>query len=455
MPDRRPYLYLIAILVIYVSGYVVFPAEVLTSSDESVYVEQAVVFASGSLASVSFYPPGTSLLQSPFVAMAGWRAATWLSLLAVGATVLLMARWLRDAGYHPGFALLFLAYAPTLVMARVGTSEMPSAAMVTLGLWLFWTGHDARWKWGLAGWLAGFSILLRETNFLLFLPFILAAAARRRPGWVVLASGAAAGLGTATVVYWFTAATLPGLRETAGFSVSAVGRNAGIYAVCMLVLVPGGLAAIAGYKGRERHALVAAVAAYLGVYLLYDYSGQDSAPVARLAAVGRYLIPLIPLVTIAWADWMSRRVVDAPFRSAAMAAFVLTAGAAFSVHPTLRMWTAPDADIVTRIAATVGSGVVIADDRQRRYVAPMFGQFNRYWIIDTPVGHLPARTSRHAAAYIVNVDRSDTALMQNLSVDARTYVEAASRTCEIVPVIDQAYGHARRLQIWRLSRCGY
>src|SRR6188474_484725 len=179
MPDRRPYLYLVAILAIYVSGYALFPAGVFTSSDESAYVEQAVVFANGSLASVSPYPPGTSLLQSPLVAIAGWRAAAWLSLLAVGATVLLMARWLRDAGYHPGFALLFFAYAPTLVMARIGTSDVPSAAMVTLGLWLFWTGQDARWKWGLAGWLAGFSILLRETNVLLFLPFVLAAAARR------------------------------------------------------------------------------------------------------------------------------------------------------------------------------------------------------------------------------------------------------------------------------------
>jgi hypothetical protein len=271
----------------------------------------------------------------------------------------------------------------------------------------------------------------------------------------VLASAAAAGLATAVLGYWSTAATLPGLRATAGFSMGAVGRNIGIYTVCMLVLVPGGLAAIAGYKGRQRHSLVAAVAGYLAVYLLYDYSGQDSAPIARLAAVGRYLIPLIPLVTIAWADGMSRLVGDAPFRRAALAAFVLTAGAAFSVHPTLRMWTARDADIVTRIAATAGSGVVIADDRQRRYVAPMFGQFNRYWIADTPVGHLPALTSRHPAAYVVNVDRSDTALMQNLSVDARAYVEAASRTCAIEPVIDQVYGEARRLQIWRLSQCGY
>ncbi len=456
MPDRRPYLYLTAILTIYIGGYVWFPAEAFTSSDESAYVEQAAVFAGRTVASVSPYPypPGTSLLQAPLVAVAGWRAAAWLSLVAAAATVLLLARWLRDAGYHPGFALLFLAYAPTLVMARVATSEVPSAAVVTLGLWLFWTGERTRWKWGMAGWLAGLSLVLRETNLLLFLPFVAAAAARRRPGWMVLVSAAAAGVATAIVVHSFTAGTLPGLRATAGFAVSAVSRNIGIYAVCILVLVPGGLAAIAAYQGHERRALATAVAGYLAVYLLYDYSGQDSAPLARIAAVGRYLIPVIPLVTIAWADCLSRITFEGPLRRATLAAFVMIAVSAFSVHPALRAWGARDAEIATDIAVTVRSGAIIADDRQRKYVAPMFGTVNRYWMIDTPVSDLPSVMSRHASAYVISVDRSDTALMRDRAIDARNYVETASRRCVIEPVVDQMYGDARRLRIWRLSACG-
>src|SRR5688500_4529196 len=102
------------------------------SSDESAYVEQEVVFARGSLANVSPYPPGTSILQAALVAAVGWRAATGVSLIAAAATVLLMARWLRDAGYPSTFALLFIAYAPTLVMARIGSSDVPSAAVVAL-----------------------------------------------------------------------------------------------------------------------------------------------------------------------------------------------------------------------------------------------------------------------------------------------------------------------------------
>ena len=455
MPGRRSRQYLIAILLIYAVGYLLFPPAVFVSSDESLYVEQAAVFANRSLAVVSPYPPGTSLLQSPLVAIAGWRAAAWVSLLAAAVTVLLLARWLRDAGYHPAFALLFLAYAPTLVMARLGTSEVPSAAVVTLGLWLYWTGDRAPWRWAVAGWLAGLSVVLRETNIVLFLPFVVAAIARRRPGWIALTSATAAGFGTAALVYRFTAATLPGLRETAGWSLGAVARTTGMYAVCMLVLVPGGLAAVVAYKGRDRLALATAAAGYLALYLFYDYSGQDSAPIARIAAMGRDLIPLIPLVTIAWADCLSRLASEVPSTRVALAAFVAIAGAAFAVHPALRAWSAPDAEIAAQIAATVRGGALIADDRQRKYVAPMFGSFTRYWMIDTTVSELPSVTARHAEAYVVNVNRSETTLMEDRSMPARHYVEAASRSCRLEPVIDRTYGNTRRLQIWRVSACGH
>ena len=52
-----------------------FRPAVFVSSDESAYVEQAVVFANGSLDSVSLYPRGTAILQTPLVALAGWRAS--------------------------------------------------------------------------------------------------------------------------------------------------------------------------------------------------------------------------------------------------------------------------------------------------------------------------------------------------------------------------------------------
>jgi hypothetical protein len=454
MPDRHPWAYLIAVLLIYGGGYCLFPPAVFISADESAYVEQAVVFADRSLAVVSPSPPGTSLLQAAFVALAGWRGAIWVSLLSAALTVLLMARWLRDAGYHSGFALLFLAYAPTLVMARIGSSELPSTAMVALGLWLYWTGEGQRWKWAVAGAVGGLSVLLRETNVVLFLPFVVAAIVRRRPGATVLTGFLGAGLLAAALVYELTAATFPGLRDTAGWSLDGIQARAVLYAVCTSILVPGGLAAIVAYQGRERHPLIAAVGIYLAIYLFYDYSASDSDRLARFATIGRYLVPLIPLMTLAWADSVSRIGSAVPIGRVTLAAFMITASAAFAVHPVLRARSLRDQEIVRQIATTASRGAVIADDSQRKYVAPVFGEFHRYWIRDTAVRDLPLVIARHPSAYIVHVGRFQTPAVQDVSVDAPLYLEAAARACRIEPVVDRTFADRRRLQIWRVSSCG-
>jgi hypothetical protein len=452
MPDRHPWLWLAAILFTYGLGDWLYPSPVFISTDESGYVEQAVAFAHGSVAPDGFYPPGTPMLQTPFVALAGWRAARWVSFLAAAATVLLLARWLTAAGYHPAFALLFLAYAPTLVMARIGSSDVPSAAVVTLGLWLFWTREFASWRSAAAGCVAGLSVLFRETNIVLFLPFVVAAALRRDRGWVLLTGSMAAGTGTTLLTSWALAGPLAGFR-IAGWSWSAVLDSSAIYALCTLVLVPGGLVAVGAYKGRERLALTAAVVGYLAIYLFYNYSGQDSGPVARVATAGRYFIPLVPLLTIAWAHCVSRVVFTVAIRRLAAAAFAVTAAAAFAVHPLLQAWSAPDAEIVRNIAAIAGNGALVADESQRKYVAPVYGQFSRFWMIDTPVSDLPALTARHVSAHVVHVGRAETTLMQRLSMRPHAYVAAASRHCRVESVLDRTLGDTRRVQMWRLSAC--
>jgi hypothetical protein len=453
MPDRHPWLCLAAIVLIYGVGYWLHPSPVFISTDESAYVQQAVAFAQGRVVGDSLYPPGTSMLQTPFVALTGWRSAAWASFFAAAATVLLLARWLRDAGYHPAFAVLFLAYAPTLVMARIGSSDMPSAAVVTLGLWLFWTGRGAPWRWAAAGWVAGLSVLFRETNIVLLLPFVVAAALRRDPGWMVLTASVAAGIGTALLTSWAVGDSLTGVR-VAGWSWSAVRDSGAIYALCTLVLVPGGLAAVVAYRGKERLALSAAVAGYVAIYLFYDYSGQDSAPIVRTATAGRYLIPLVPLLTIAVAHCLSQGVFTIAIRRLAAAAFAVTAAAAFAVHPLVQAWSRPDADIVRNIVEIAGSGALIADVGQQKYVAPMYGQFDRFWMIDTPVNDLPALMARYASAHIVHVDRSETTRMQSMSVEPLSYIAAAARHCRLEAVLDRWYGDTRRVQMWRLSACG-
>ena len=140
------------VLAAYGLGFLLFPPRVLVIGDEERYVSQALAFSRGSLtvpnaeilypatkiAAISDFPPGTSLLQVPFVLVAGWRGAVLLSVLGLIATTLITKRWLADIGLDPAFSLLIPAFFGALFFGRVAMSDMPSAAVVALALWLLW-----------------------------------------------------------------------------------------------------------------------------------------------------------------------------------------------------------------------------------------------------------------------------------------------------------------------------
>jgi hypothetical protein len=151
---------------------------------------------------------------------------------------------------------------------------------------------------------------------------------------------------------------------------------------------------------------------------------------------------------------MSRVVSIAAIRRLGAIAFAVTAAAAFAVHPMLRAWSMPDADIVRNIVETAGNGALIADDSQPKYVAPVYGRFTRFWMIDTPVSELPSLTAGYPSAHVVQVGRAETTLMQRLSMRPGSYIAAAARYCRLEPVLDRTYGDTRRVQMWRLSACG-
>lgn len=58
----------------------------------------------------SEYPPGTALLETPFVCLGGWQAARWAAILSFIFIVVVLARWLEEERLNPLFALLFTAY---------------------------------------------------------------------------------------------------------------------------------------------------------------------------------------------------------------------------------------------------------------------------------------------------------------------------------------------------------
>ena len=68
-------------------------------------------------------------MLAPFIAVFGVRGAFVVPMLGLVLAVLITARWIRDAGYSPFFALVTLGFAPALVMGRVAMSDVPSATL--------------------------------------------------------------------------------------------------------------------------------------------------------------------------------------------------------------------------------------------------------------------------------------------------------------------------------------
>jgi 4-amino-4-deoxy-L-arabinose transferase-like glycosyltransferase len=233
------------VLAVYSAGFFAFYPNAITITDEACYVRQAAAFCRGEVRVplthpitgvtadkvVSWYPPGLSAMMTPAVALWGWRGAFVIPWLAVIAVVLVTARWLADQKLNPLFSLVLLGFIPLAVLGRFGMSDVPSGAMVALGLFFFWRGMDGRlkkrsgtvpseaqwtvpsgpkllkgdrpqahknglgtvtggWWWLAAGFVAAAAATLRETNVLLFIPLFIGALIREpRRVWPLVIGG--------------------------------------------------------------------------------------------------------------------------------------------------------------------------------------------------------------------------------------------------------------------------
>jgi hypothetical protein len=195
----------LAVLLIYVASFAVFHPVVVTNMDEAAYVRLAQFLSEGSTRGrqmdpftgrwmdvlPSTYAVGTAALMTPFVWAGGWRGAFAVPLLGLVLGVILTAHWIAGEKRSPLFALLAVGFLPTLVMSRVAMSDVPSLALVSLGLWLFWRGIERGWLFWLAsGFVAGSSLLIRNTNVLPFIPFFVGSALRReKQCWALIVGG--------------------------------------------------------------------------------------------------------------------------------------------------------------------------------------------------------------------------------------------------------------------------
>jgi 4-amino-4-deoxy-L-arabinose transferase-like glycosyltransferase len=481
MPTRRTAWLLLGVAAAcYVAGYLLYPPRTLTISDETAYVGQAVAFAKGrttvpaglpfsrAVTTVvpSLYPPGTSLLQTPFVRLGGWQAAPWASVLSLIAATLLLALWLEGEGFSPLFALLFLVYVPALVLGRTGMSDVPSAAISVAGLLLFWRGQERRWPWWLgSGLLAGLSLGFRSTNALLFVPLFAGTLLRRERKAVALVVGGLLGLGVrllVAVALFGSAGFGSGYDLAAGYGwgLDAAWRNAPVYALALLVLIPGGLLAALLYRGRRRAELAATGLLVALFFLFYRYSGVESGGLKRLVLGPRYFIPLAPLLVFALAEVATRRWAGSALaaRWGGLLAAVCSLGVAltaFAVHPALADWSKSQSSLVRAIYDSTpdGAALVLDPPTTNKFVSPVYGErvVASWW--DVPAHRVPEVLRAHPATYLILLDRSDSDYFRNESLAGAKYLSEVEGRCRLTLVHDAQHDSVDRLRIWRVDGC--
>ena len=307
------YILVFSALLFYIIGYIIYYPNILTITDEIHYVSASYsiahnfwgfLFGKKYLLYPDTYPIGTPLVQAPFVFFGGWQAATIPSLISYILTVIIMVKWLQEEKKSPIYALIVFAFPAALVIARSAMSDCLSGLIVTLGLYTFWKAdHRHPVYLFLSGLFAGLSTLFKEPNILIFFPFFLEELLRREKKAYTLIVGCTLGI----IIRFISADIFFGspfyIRPAAhGFSFLTIFTNFPYYFFVTTVLIPGGLIAIFLYKGPHRYALISSISIYLLLFLSFKYTAWETSFFKRIVLSGRYIIPILPLFTIALAD---------------------------------------------------------------------------------------------------------------------------------------------------------
>lgn len=476
--DRFTFRIVLAACLLYALGFVAFYPNAITNDDESGYVRQTALVLQGT-ASVpklnaltgetedfvaSRYPYGTALSMAIPVAIAGWRAGYVVQCLSLLAGVLLLAHWLRQEGRSPLFALLLLSYPPNLVMGRVAMSDVPSLFLVILGLWLFWRGSGRKWTWWLAsGFVAGASMLFRESNPIPFAPFFAGAVLRRERNVWALVAGGFAGLGLRVAANLFFFGEPMHYRSPYVLALGTLSDRLPVYAVALLIFVPGGLVLALLYRGKRWPELCIAVLAFVTAYLIQTYYTYTTSTLKNLVVTPRYVIPIVPVIVFGMAESIPRlwrRLLDAAasarrdrLRSAARSAIAAwVAGVlliSFTVHPIFASWSAKQGEIRDAILATIDPDAVIVTNfmATRKFLPELRLKYRPVNRAGLDVETANSLVNRYGETYLVFLDRSDSPhWIRDAEVNAQ-FIRETRPAPELL--YDRQVTSTDHLRIWR------
>jgi hypothetical protein len=479
--DRRlAWRILAAIAIAYSVGFFAFYPQVVTNDDEAMFMEQARLLVRGETSVTkidpftgesSEYSPyqyvvGTAALMAPFMLAGGWKAGYLVPFLSLLAGVLLTARWLHEEGRSPIFALLILGFPACLVLGRVVMSDVPSLAIASLGLWLFWRGIDRPWpNWLASGFVAGASMAVRETNPLVFVPFFAGTVLRRESKCWALVVGGLLGLALHLAASWWSFESAVHVRGFPRFDLISAPERLPVYALGLLVFVPAGLILAPLYRGPRRAEVITTIFAFVAFYVSQVQLAPDTSFSKRLVTGLRYVIPVLPVIAFAMAESvprLARRLIDGwgrnhrPRLRALFSAVILlwiigVLSAAVSVHWALGRWSRAQGGIQEAIAQFVPSESVLVLNYPQTF--KFSGALDRrFELVDrarTSLEEIEKLWRRHGEFHLVLLDRSDSAFHRGDVAANAAFIGSLNPPPELL--FDREFSATDRLRIWRVT----
>ena len=417
------------------------------------------------------YSPGVSIMMAPFVRAFGWRGAFVVSLLSLLLAVAVTAHWLVYMKHSPLWSFLFLFYPPFLVLGRTGMSEIPSAAVATIVFALLWQPKGLSWlRWLVAGLLAGSSVLLRETNAILFAPIIILSLIRFRSRALPLAIGVFFGGFGAIAIRLLLCGSL--LRrsgsELSYFSSAYIPANLLPHLGVLLLLIPCGLIAVLLYRGCMRLELQLTVALFVGVHLLWWLNASESGMAKQtILGPGRFYIPLIPIMVMAIASvvddrcgrlttWFRRTISGNRWMVIVCMVILVCIGALVCMHRSMSNWTNSHVEMRQTIYKNIPRDAIILTNLLatnkifNSVYASEYGSRTALELTATSAESIQRMFARRLDLWVVILYRTDSPfwIAQNKENDAA--LSLVRKTCNITEPIQQKISATEIIRIYHL-----
>ncbi len=392
-------IYILAgLIVIYsIISFLHYP-ETISSSDEFRYILQAIAFTKGTVYYdkfdlttwqwTSYIPsaalPGNSFLIAIILKLGNWKLIYLLPYLCFVSTATLTALVLRKEKIHPLFAILVLTSPIAIIFSRLVMNDMQNLFFVTLSLAIFWLMNERPKAMFFSGLLAGFSLIIRHTNILVFFPFFAIHILKRRNGWIYLILGSFLGFLPRMLYDWHIyGSPIHFEPNPQGFGFARFYEHIIFYGAGLNMVLPGLPLIALFYRGKFRWQLLSACVIFFLFYCYFQGGAHTTAFTKRIVIANRYMLPIIPLLIIATSETLSRWGKYVNKKIVLIGVIIFISLTPVYLHFLIKKhdgWVNKGAEVQKLIYdnTTEGSVIIHNQENVRKYLLPFAGKRYQY-----------------------------------------------------------------------------